>query len=145
MDLWTSIDILEELVPIRHNLSGVSIEWGRSSISAFNFTGSSQFPIAGYFLFLVLHFFTNNLSYDLLVTGDHRNVRLLDTSYEKVMNLLFHNDMTFIASVRQKPSNVGTLFSITEGFTRYRAFGFDSLFSLVIQCLFLGQIDRLST
>ena len=53
------------------------------------------------------------------VAGDNRNIRLLDTSYAKVMNLLqSHNDITFIASVRQEPLNVGTLFSLSEGFTR---------------------------
>ena len=59
------------------------------------------------------------------VAGDNRNIRLLDTSYAKVMNLLqSHNDITFIASVRQEPLNVGTLFSLSEGFTRYRRLSF---------------------
>ena len=52
--------------------------------------------------------------------GDQRQIKLLDSSYVKVMRLLqSHHDITFMASVRQEPFNVGTLFSLSTGFTRY--------------------------
>lgn len=48
-----------------------------------------------------------------------RNVRLTEPSYAKVMTLLqSHHDITFVAAVRQEPFNVGTLFSLSQGFTR---------------------------
>lgn len=55
-------------------------------------------------------------------TGDDRNIRLLETSYTKVMTLLqSHHDITFVAAVRQEPYNVGTLFSLSQGFTRFES------------------------
>ncbi|XP_032793634.2 protein kinase C-binding protein NELL1 isoform X2 [Daphnia magna] len=92
---WTAgrnnIDILDELAAVRHNLTGVEVAPGPYSISP------------------ALYF-----------TGDNRTIRLLDTSYAKVMTLLqSHHDITFVAAVRQEPYNVGTLFSLSEGFTRF--------------------------
>ena len=50
---------------------------------------------------------------------------MLETSYDKVMSLLqSHHDITFVAAVRQEPFNVGTLFSMSEGFTRSDLFRF---------------------
>ncbi|XP_046442081.1 protein kinase C-binding protein NELL1-like isoform X2 [Daphnia pulex] len=92
---WTagrnSIDILDELAAVRLNLTGVEVAPGPYSISP------------------ALYF-----------TGDNRTIRLLETSYAKVMTLLqSHHDITFVAAVRQEPYNVGTLFSLSEGFTRF--------------------------
>lgn len=111
---WTagrnSIDILDELAAVRFNLTGVEVAPGPYSISpALYFTGEltkrENFQMEN-----VIHFF---------FIGDNRTIRLLETSYAKVMTLLqSHHDITFVAAVRQEPYNVGTLFSLSEGFTR---------------------------
>lgn len=117
---WTagrnSIDILDELAAVRLNLTGVEVAPGPYSISpALYFTGELIGSV-------VESFSERNLILFLFLfgcTGDNRTIRLLETSYAKVMTLLqSHHDITFVAAVRQEPYNVGTLFSLSEGFTR---------------------------
>ena len=123
LDWKTSIDILQELAPVRLNLSGVSLAPEPFSISALYFTGTHTTMCILYSF--EKHWFRSILDLTIFSfgnvddLGDNRNIRLLETSYDKVMHLLqSHSDITFIASVRQEPHNVGTLFSLSEGFTR---------------------------
>lgn len=114
MDRWSteSIDILGELAPVRLNLTGVEIAPGPYSISpALYFTGNN---------FYLSLYFDDIDSILFIIKGEERSIRLLETSYDKVMTLLQsnHHDITFVAAVRQEPFNVGTLFSLSEGFTR---------------------------
>lgn len=114
---WTgsgknSIDILDELAPVRTNLTGVDVAPGPYSISpALYFTG--ELILSFFYLVLIIS------DVDIWWTGDNRSIRLLESSYAKVMTLLqSHHDITFVAAVRQEPFNVGTIFSLSQGFTR---------------------------
>ena len=73
-----------------------------------------------YVKFLFFKYFREcRLKKNFCLLGDDRNIRLLETSYNRVMALLqSHHDITFLAAVRQERLNVGTLFSVSEGFTR---------------------------